>query len=69
LKSHAVNIQSFIPSDDLVNRGALGKRDHHVADAWRPVISNELRENEVRETMQDIAELWHVTPSMPPRAW
>jgi len=68
LKSHAVNIHSFIPSDHLVNRRALGKPKHHVVDAWRPVISNELRENEVKEAMQDIAELWHVTPPMAPRA-
>src|SRR5271166_260021 len=39
VKSHA-DIQSVIPLDDLVNRCALGKPKHHVANAWRPVISD-----------------------------
>jgi hypothetical protein len=63
-----VNIHCFIPSDDLVNRSARGKPEHHVANAWRPVISSELMENEVKEAVQDIAEVWHVTPLMAPRA-
>jgi hypothetical protein len=67
-KSHAVDIHGFIPPEGLTNRRALGKREHHATDAWRPVISNGLRENEVKEAAQDIAEVWHVTPLMAPRA-
>jgi hypothetical protein len=44
-----VNVHSLIPSDDLVNRSARGKPERRVANAWRPFISRELMENEVRE--------------------
>jgi hypothetical protein len=83
LQSHAVDIHGFIPSDDLINRRALGKPAHHVTDAWRPVISSWLMENEARSSelkrfepncgapkaAQDVGEGSVVTPLMTPRSW
>jgi hypothetical protein len=51
-----MDIHGLIPSDDLINRCAPGKDEHHIADAWRPVISSELRENE-KEAAQNVGEV------------
>jgi hypothetical protein len=39
-----MNVQSIIPSNDLINECVAGKPNQPTASAWRPFISNTLKE-------------------------